>query len=509
MSQDDSHETRRLVTRRAAIQLGAGAGAAALAAPYLRGLGEGRDAFDLRGAQRVLAQNPSWPVPPMITRAGWGANEALRKPGQVYDPLIAKIIVHHTGTPNDVTDYAGLARGILANETSGEYIDIAYNWLIDPNGNLYEGRWAQDYPAGMPHTGELGGANVRGAHAIYHNSFTIGVALMGNYDIADPSPAMIDSLVNFLAWKCSRWGLDPRDSGTYFASNGAVEDLFNICGNRDTSPTACPGIRVEAMLPTIRQRVAARIFGSGYWIAASTGDVHAFGGAPPNGDARGARIVGIAGHPSGNGYWLCGPDGGVFSFGAAHFYGSMYGRGLAAPIVGMAATPRGNGYWLIAADGGVFSFGDARFHGSTGGMRLNAPVLGMAATSSGNGYWLVARDGGVFSFGDARFHGSTGGMRLVQPVVSMATSPGGGGYWLAAADGGVFTFGNARFYGSAAGYPSFSPCVGMLPTTTGRGYVLLRADGSIWAFGDSQYLGGANGALTSNAVGIAGTLKPR
>ena len=81
--------------------------------------------------------------------------------------------------------------------------------------------------------------------------------------------------------------------------------------------------------------------------------------------------------------------------------------------------------------------------------------------------------------------------------------------WLVAADGGVFTFGNARFYGSAAGYPSFSPCVGMLPTTTGRGYVLLRADGSIWAFGDSQYLGGANGALTSNAVGIAGTLKPR
>jgi len=464
VSQDESNQPRRLVTRRAAIQLGAGAGAAALAAPYLARAGG--DAFDLGDALPVLAQNPGWPVPSMITRAGWGANESLRKPGLVYDTSIAKIIVHHTGTPNDITDYAGLARSILAQETAGEYLDIAYNWLIDPNGNLYEGRWAQDYPPGVPHTGEALGANVRGAHAIYHNSFTVGVALMGNYEIADPSPAMIDTLVNFLAWKCSRWGLDPRESGIYNASNGAVENLFNICGHRDTSATACPGIRVESMLPTLRQRVAGRMFGGGYWIASSTGDVRSFGGASSSGDAHGTRVVGIAGHGTGDGYWLCAPDGGVFSFGAAHYHGGMYGRGLAAPIVGMAAMPSGNGYWLVAGDGGIFSFGDAQFHGSTGGMRLD------------------------------------------QPVVSMARSPSGGGYWLVAADGGVFAFGNVGFYGSASSYPSFSPCVGMLPTTTGRGYVLLRADGSVWAFGDAVYLGGANGMLTSSAVGIAGRLKP-
>ena len=98
-------------------------------------------------------------IPPLVTRAQWGANEGLRKPGLSYDTSVSKIIVHHTGTPNDITDYSGLCRSILANETAGEYIDIAYNWLIDPNGRIYEGRWAQDYPAGSPHTGESLGAN--------------------------------------------------------------------------------------------------------------------------------------------------------------------------------------------------------------------------------------------------------------------------------------------------------------------------------------------------------------
>jgi hypothetical protein len=506
--QDDSDRARRLITRRAAIQLGAGATAGAGAAAVVASSLGHPAVFQLDDAQPAFAPITSWPVPRMITRAQWGANEGLRRSGQEFDTSIAKIVVHHTGTPNEVTDYGALCRGILANETAGEYIDIAYNWLIDPNGNIYEGRWAQDYPAGARHTGERSGANVRGAHASYHNTRTIGVALMGNYDIAAPPPAMINALVTFLAWKCARWGLDPRARGLYGASNGAVENLFNVCGHRDTGPTACPGRYVQDMLPTIRNRAAGQVFGGGYWIASSTGTVLPFGGASNVGDVHGRRISAIAGHPSGNGYWLAAPDGAVYGFGAARYYGGMNGRRLDAPIVGMSAMPSGNGYWLVAGDGGIFTFGGARFHGSTGGMRLDAPVLGMLPTRTGNGYWLYAADGGIFSYGDAKFYGSTGGMRLWQPVVSMAARPQGDGYWLVAADGGVFSFGRAPFRGSAALYPSRSACVGMLPTTTGGGYVLLRRDGSVWAFGDAPYLGGANPFFGSTAIGIAGRLKP-
>ena len=61
------------------------------------------------------------------------------------------------------------------------YIDIAYNWLIDPHGRIYEGRWAQDYPSGLPHTGERAHLNVMGAHALHFNTDTIGIGLMGDY----------------------------------------------------------------------------------------------------------------------------------------------------------------------------------------------------------------------------------------------------------------------------------------------------------------------------------------
>jgi len=497
------------VTRRTALQVGATAGLVTAASPYLGRLAR-LTGVDLAGAQLAVRQIPNWPVPPIVTRAQWGANESLRKSGRDYDKTISNIIVHHTGTPNDITNYPALCRGILANETAGVYIDVAYNWLIDPKGKIYEGRWAQAYPAGVPHIGELNGANVRGAHAIYHNTNTIGVALMGTYDAMDPPPAMVDALVTLLTWKCARWGIDPQGQVTYHASNGAVETLHTICGHRDTSATDCPGQRTEPMLPAIRARVAGRLGGAGYWIASTNGTVIPFGGvANANSTFRPTSpIVGIAGHPSGTGYWLFTAEGSVYGFGGVGFYGAKHGQRLSAPIVGMAATKTGRGYWMVGADGGIFGYGDAKFYGSTAKLRLAAPILGITPTPSGNGYWLYARDGGIFSYGDARFFGSTGNLHLRRPVVSMAVRPQGDGYWMIAEDGGVFSFGKAPFRGSGANVDQRSACVAMLPSTTGNGYVMLRRDGSVFSYGDAPNLGGANGRVSGSAIGIAGKIKP-
>ncbi|MDQ1449266.1 MAG: hypothetical protein QOC79_2237, partial [Actinomycetota bacterium] len=73
MQHDDSHDrasrhvTRR-VTRRAALQLGAGAGVAAVAAPYIARHSGGPRAVDLGDARRVFTAVPNWPVPPIVTR---------------------------------------------------------------------------------------------------------------------------------------------------------------------------------------------------------------------------------------------------------------------------------------------------------------------------------------------------------------------------------------------------------------------------------------------------------
>ena len=290
-------------------------------APYLSGLSESGP-FELRGAELVSAPNLDWPVPPIVTRAKWGADESLRKGDPIFNSAISKLIVHHTGTPNDITDYAGLARGILSNEVNNGYIDIAYNWLIDPLGRIYEGRWAQDYPNGAPHTGERDRLNVMGAHALHFNTDTIGIGLMGDYSDLSPTPAMVDALLTVMTWKCARWGLDPAGAMPYVNSEGArVIGLANICGHRDTYATACPGDTVEAMLPLLRSQVGARLTvgSTGYWIASGAGQLIAFGNLPNAGGTTTRRlrtpILGLTARPTGRGYWMFGADGGVFAFG--------------------------------------------------------------------------------------------------------------------------------------------------------------------------------------------------
>ena len=277
----------------------------------------------------------------------------------------------------------------------------------------------------------------------------------------------------------------PSEAGTFVATVKVTDSHGQVAWASVTVVVRPTGLnsRLIAVTPDAH----------GYWIAASDGDVSAFGTAASYGTLAGkalvAPIVGIASSPDGHGYWMAAADGGVFAFGDARFYGSKGGHPLNQPVVGMTTTPDGHGYWLVARDGGVFAFGDARFYGSKGGAHLNRPVVGMAATSDGHGYWLVASDGGVFTFGDARFYGSKGDKHLNQPVVGLAATPDGHGYWLAAADGGVFTFGDARFFGSEGGKRLNGPVDGIEATQAGDGYWLVASDGGVFTFGTAGFAG--------------------
>jgi len=450
----------------------------------------------------TVKAKPKVAQPDIVTRAEWGADESIRKNNQKYAP-ITKLFVHHTVTSPDGEDPdpAATVRAIYAYHVQGNgWDDIGYNFLIDAQGRVYEGRWARDYAPGEKPTGEdLNENGVVGAHVLNHNTGSAGVAMLGDFSNGEPTPEARAALIKLMAWKADRHGIDVTASDPFTSSDGVVSTFPNLAGHRDAGQTECPGDRLYPLLPGIREEVAnfvTAVIGptNGYWTATADGRVIPFGSAESRGSMAGTTlsgaIVGMSLTPSGEGYWLLGSDGGVFSFGDAKFYGSTGNIKLNKPVVRMAPTPTGKGYWFVASDGGIFSFGDAKFYGSTGNIKLNKPVVGMASTPSGKGYWLVASDGGIFAFGDAVFSGSTGNLTLNKPVASMAPNPTGKGYWLVASDGGLFAFGVPYFGSVAAAKPDkYSGAVQMRATRTGKGYYIADANGGIAIFGDARFLG--------------------
>jgi hypothetical protein len=426
-------------------------------------------------------------------------------------------------------------RAIYAFHTrSRGWADIGYNFLVDAQGRVYEGRYARAYAPGETPTGEdETGRGVIGAHAKGFNQGSMGFSLLGDFSRdRGPTAAQADGLVQALAWKAAARRIDPYGSDPYTGANGATRRFPNISGHRDVGDTACPGDRLYEQLPDLRRRVAERVGGPeaeapppvpppvpeapplppvpGWWAALADGRVRAYGDAPPAGDLGGrqlsAPIVAMASTRHRDGYWLAGADGGVFSFGNASFAGSATGR-LASPAVQLEPTPSGQGYWVVSRSGEVMAFGDARFFGGlsvVGRPALTQPldgdggpatinIVGMASTPTGAGYWLAAADGRVFGFGDAVVHSAAAAQIVNQiqgqapggRVVDIEASPETGGFWLLGVDGGVFSFG-PPFHGSVPARRVQTTAVELRVSEGGAGYYIAAADGALFAFGDAD-----------------------
>ena len=180
--------------------------------------------------------------PPVISRVEWGCPEGEGSPR--WPPEYARVthvIVHHTATPNDDTDWAARVRSIwYYHANTRGWGDIGYNFLVDPLGNVYEGR--------------AGGDDVIGGHARSYNPGTMGVGCLGTYSVAPVPAPLQQSLEALIAWKASQRGIDPL--GRSF-NNHKVYD--HIAGHRDVGETTCPGDVLYGLLPTVRQNVQQRL----------------------------------------------------------------------------------------------------------------------------------------------------------------------------------------------------------------------------------------------------------
>jgi hypothetical protein len=206
------------------------------------------------------------PIPGVISRAAWGADETLRFDGagderwpREYFPL-QKLVIHHTAGRNADPDPAATVRAIYYfHAVARRWGDIGYSYLIDEAGRVYEGRHSRDYWNGtIPSSDNASGLAVAGGHALHYNLGTMGIALLGTFSTQAPTAAARASLVRMLAWASVKYHLDPRATSTYVNPQTGLKRVTpNITGHRDYQATSCPGSVLYALLPTIRTQVAS------------------------------------------------------------------------------------------------------------------------------------------------------------------------------------------------------------------------------------------------------------
>lgn len=173
----------------------------------------------------------------LVTRYEWGARQPKSitrfTPGQLPTP---DLILHHAGTSG-----GGAAR-VRAIQNfhmdSRGWRDIAYHYLIDSDGTVFEGRtW-----------GVVGGAT-KG-----HNMTSHAVCMLGNFNNEQPTPEAVDALIEVVQWG-HREGYVP---------------LEITGGHRDYRPTTCPGSNLYTLIPVINEQVGGDDMKPPSWAIAAT-----------------------------------------------------------------------------------------------------------------------------------------------------------------------------------------------------------------------------------------------
>lgn len=177
---------------------------------------------DLFGA---VAPSPLYPPP--------GSNYASRQLSDITD-----FIIHHSAgsvhqTPQDI-DAEHRAKGMAF---------IAYNWIIDPQGTIFQGR-----PLGWISSASFG-----------RNRESVSVCVIGNFQQDDPgytgepTTAQLDSL--------DRLALSAHIHISSIARTIGHRDVATIFYPNDTGDysTACPGDELYDHIPSIKAFVRTHL----------------------------------------------------------------------------------------------------------------------------------------------------------------------------------------------------------------------------------------------------------
>lgn len=205
---------------------------------------EERHLKELRGE---IQDRQTFPLPDYVDRATWGASIGLTNRAGRTPTTVTHLVVHHSASNTTSSDFAAVVRGYYNFHVTGRgWVDIGYNWLVDGNGVVYQGRaFAMD-----------GRKDVIGAHAGGFNTNSMGVCVIGNYMTIQPTDPARGALHEVLAWKADERGIDPQGKARHPATG---RTLPTVQGHRDVTATSCPGNALYAQLSDIKLQVAVLI----------------------------------------------------------------------------------------------------------------------------------------------------------------------------------------------------------------------------------------------------------
>lgn len=167
----------------------------------------------------------------IVPVAAWGGTPA--DPAQAHRQAITHITLHHQGEPfRPGTDPRQYLRKLQTwSRNTKHWLDIPYHYIIDLDGNIYEGRkidYAGDTNTEYDPTG----------HAL--------IEVVGNFEEVEPNQQQLDAVVRLTAMLAHKYAVP----------------LDHIASHRDFSTqTVCPGANLYRYVQDgyFRHKVALRL----------------------------------------------------------------------------------------------------------------------------------------------------------------------------------------------------------------------------------------------------------
>ncbi|WP_066831713.1 N-acetylmuramoyl-L-alanine amidase [Rufibacter ruber] len=190
-------------------------------------------------------------VPTSVWRLGLAAPTYTRSFTQTKH-----VAVHHAAGSNTATDYFREVRNIyLYHRNTNGWSDIGYNYLIAPDGTIFQGR---DNP-----TGSFDNDYVFGAHLCSNNSNAMGICLLGDYTSILPTQKAMESLYKIIKWKTQKDNIDIFGTTEHLigpSDYGVKQQMPNVLGHRDgcrPGYTSCPGNMLYTKMAEIRSQASS------------------------------------------------------------------------------------------------------------------------------------------------------------------------------------------------------------------------------------------------------------